>query len=86
LCHCRRMRIRLVILAATVAVATSACASEEPSVPTGDLLRKYIRSSELKKDRFPSPGAGTEDRMANLTSRYGIDQFPAVLSADVSVR
>ncbi|MEV6907383.1 hypothetical protein [Amycolatopsis sp. NPDC051071] len=62
-----------------LALAASACSTVEEPVPKPNLLSEYVRSTDVENDRFPSGGGSGEDRMANLASRYSIDQLKSRL-------
>jgi hypothetical protein len=73
------MRIGLVVVVAVLAFLTSGCAAEsKPSISGDDLFQEYIRSGDVKNDRFPGGGSG-EDRIANLASRWSAEEFVAIL-------
>ncbi len=66
-------------VAAGLILATSACSTSEEPVPKPNLLGEYVRSTDVENDRFPGGGGSGEDRMANLASRYSIDQLKSRL-------
>ncbi|GIJ44327.1 hypothetical protein Val02_12130 [Virgisporangium aliadipatigenens] len=57
----------MVVLLAVLMTATG-CAPTEPSLSEGEMWQAYIRSSDVKNDRLPTPGRAAEDRMAHLAS------------------
>jgi hypothetical protein len=67
------------MLAAVVATMVSGCGSAEPSVSARELFGEYVRSTDVKNDRFPSGGGSSEDRMANFAAYYSVDQLQAML-------
>lgn len=74
-----------VVVAASLALTTSACSPEEASPgPDEDLLWEYIESSDVRNDRFPSSSdVGPEDRKATFAAYLGgpRDVLNALLSA-----
>jgi hypothetical protein len=67
----------LVCCLAAAGLLTAGCAGEPPA--DVDLFREYTRSSEVANDKYPTPGARPEDRLATFASRGTPDQLQASL-------
>lgn len=58
----------LVAVAASLVLVLPGCGASEEKPP--DLFAEYVRSTDVKNDRFSSGDAGSEDRLANFAARY----------------
>jgi hypothetical protein len=68
-------------ITALLVLLLASCGSPEPETPPGKLFTEYIRSTDVKNDRFPSDVGTGEDRMANFAAHYTAEQFQGVLLA-----
>ena len=63
-----------------LALLVSGCGSTEPSASVNQLFGEYLRSTEVRNDRFVSTGSSA-DRMSNFAAYYTPEQLLAVLLA-----
>ncbi|MFI5713808.1 hypothetical protein [Kribbella sp. NPDC051620] len=69
----------LALVLAALAVTASGCGAHDGPDPAPNLLGEYLKSTDVKNDRFPSTGGSSEDRMANFAAYYTVDQLQARL-------
>ena len=68
-------------LAVLVTVLLASCGSSAPKTTAGKLLQEYMKSTDVKNDRFPSDGASSADRLATFAAYYSPDQLQYELLA-----
>lgn len=78
-----------VAVAVSIVLMVSACGSSAPPTPAPNLFGEYVRSTNVKNDKFPSSRT-SEDRLANFAAFYTPEQlqfellsaFPCATKAD----